>query len=241
MLFQMGEVTTVLSSKNEIQIRDLYNKSVLTIALNNIPQLQYMPVVGDIVLYINYEDKIYQIIKIWNIKSTNFVRQKEFPLQEGELQLMGTLGQYIHFDKKGTVKFVDSTMLNIFELSVQGLIAKLKKFQLDTYDGINITIDKGISISRKKAGSDDEDEEPIFSANINDEGVEIKNKNVSITIDNNDTIVIKGDNVQLVGNSIQLGDKLLGDIVTAGPLGSWSICPVTGTPIIGSSKCKAEK
>jgi hypothetical protein len=228
--FQIGEVIGLLESTNEVQIRDMYNKVVITIPLNNISAIQYMPLIGDIVLYINYSDKIYNIVKIWNIEINNLIRQGDSPLQSGELQLMGILGQYIYLNKKGTIKFVDSTMLNEFELSVNGLIAKLKKFQIDTYDGINITIDKDITISR----GDPNEEEKTFTININDDGVNIKNKNAEINIDNNNVITIDGDKVQL-------GSKLLGDIITAGPGGTWPICPVTGATILGSSKCKAEK
>jgi hypothetical protein len=229
-MFQMGQVIGLIESTNEVQIKDIYNKVVITIPLNNIPQLQYMPVIGDIILYLNYNDKEYQIVKIWNIAVNNFIRQGDFPLQSGELQLMGILGQYIYLNKKGTIKFVESTMLNQFELSVNGLVAKLKEFNLTTYDGINILINKDIVITR----GDPDKEEKTFTLTLNDDGVNIKNKNAEINIDNNNVITIDGD-------KIQLGSKLLGDIITAGPLGTWPICPVTGATIIGSSKCKAEK
>lgn len=231
MTWQMGEVVELSQSTNEVQIRDIYNKVVLMLPLNNIPQFQYMPMIGDIILYINYDDKVYEVVKIWNIKSNNFIRQDNFPLQAGELQLMGVLGQYIHLNKAGTIRFVDSTMLNLFELSVQGLVAQSKQFNLTTYDGINITIDKNINISRTKSGDDN----PTFTAMIDDNGVDIKNKNVEIIIDNNNTVTIKGDKIQLGGNSI------LGDVISSGPFGTQSFCFITGQPLVGSSTCKCTK
>jgi hypothetical protein len=225
--FQIGEVIGLLESTNEVQIRDMYNKVVITIPLNNISAIQYMPVIGDIVLYINYDDKVYNIVTIWNIEINNLIRQGDSPLQSGELQLMGVLGQYIYLNKKGTIKFVDSTMLNQFELSVNGLIAKLKKFQIDTYDGINITIDKDIVISR----GDPNEEEKTFIATINDDGVNIKNKSAEINIDNNNKITIDGEN-------INIGNELLGKAIksASGVEGYHSICPVAGFPIPSCSK-----
>jgi hypothetical protein len=225
--FQIGEVIGLLESTNEVQIRDMYNKVVITIPLNNISAIQYMPVIGDIVLYINISDKIYNIVKIWNIEVNNLIRQGDSPLQSGELQLMGILGQYIYLNKKGTIKFVDSTMLNQFELSVNGLIAKLKKFQIDTYDGINITIDKDIVISR----GDPNEEEKTFTVNINDDGVNIKNKSAEINIDNNNVITIDGDKVNI-------GNELLGKAIksASGVEGYHNICFVTGAPIPSCSK-----
>jgi hypothetical protein len=231
-MFQMGEVISLMESDNKIMIRDLYNKTITDLELNNIQQFQYMPVIGDIVLYFNIDDKIQKVVKIWNIKDTNFIRQREYPLLEGELQITGIIGQYIYLNKKGEIKFVDSTMLNIFELTVEGLLAKIKKFEIDTYDGISLIIDKDITITRKSPNAE-EDEDPIFSTVISDDGINIKHKSVEIIIDTNNVITVKGD-------KIQLGSGILGDVMTGGASGTHPIDIITGTPLMGSTIVKAQ-
>jgi len=222
-MLKMGEIISINETQNNIKVKDSYDASTVDIPLNNILQLQIMPIIGDIVLYLNMQDKIFQIIKVWSIKNSELLRQGETPLRSGETQLTGILGQYIYLDRNGDIKFVDSSLLNEFELTIQGFIAKLKNFNITTYDGITIEVGKDLTFSRGKN----------TTATINDDGVELQHKNVSVIIDNNGTITIKG-------GKVQLGNQLYGDIVTSGPSGTYPFCPITGNPIMGSNKCKCE-
>lgn len=222
-MFKIGQIISINENENSAKIKDSYDASVIDIKIDNILQLQIMPIVGDVVLYINYDDKIIKIVKIWNIKSSNLLRQKDTPLREGESQLTGILGQYIYLNRDGDIKFVDSSLLNEFELTVQGFIAKLKEFKIDTYDGINITINKDITISRGEN----------FSVLIDDDGINITHKGAKVIINNNDEITIEG-------SKVLLGEGNTGDIVTSGPFGTYRFCPVTGSPISGSTTCKAK-
>jgi len=188
--------------------------------------MQYMPMIGDIVLYFNMDDKIQHIVAIWNIQQSNFIRQGEYPLLEGELQFTGVVGQYIYLNKNGDIKFVDSTMLNYFQLTVNGFLAQVKNFEIDTYDGVSVLLNKDITITRGNPNNDT----PTFTATIDDNGVNITNKSVTITIDNNNNFKITG------ANSIQFGDEPCGGIITTN---TFPICPVTGQPIIGSTTVKA--
>jgi hypothetical protein len=235
-MFRLGIIISINEADNIVKIKDLYNYSVYDIRLNNHIHFQSMPLAGDIVLYLNFTNKIFKIIKIWQIKEDNIKRSKEFLLKSGELQLQGIYGQYIYLDNNGTIKFVDSTMLNEFELSFEGFIAKLKKFQLETYNNIKLSINDEVLL--QKTVKDDN----IYNLKFTDENVSlvVKNNKATILIDKQGNITITGSEVIINGNTVKLGDSNQGDIVTSGPFGTFPICPITGSPIKGSSKCKAE-
>lgn len=239
-MFQLGEVVGLIESENAITVRDIFTKSVMQrVPLDNIRQIQYMPVIGDMVLIMNYEDKIMKVVKVWNIQKNNLIREGEYSLQEGDLQLMGIMGQYIYLDNEGTIKFVDSTMVNLLELTVEGFKAKLKQFDLTTYDGVHLTVDKDIVLYR---GKEEEDEDKSFSAKLTDDGIVIKNKTVEITIDNNNNVTVSGSVVTVKADTVNLGgDTLTSGIVTGGATGTMPFCFVTGAPILGSTKCLAQR
>jgi len=233
MIFRLGEIRSVNEADNIVKVKDLYNNSLYDIPLDNHVHFQAMPVVGDICLFLNYDDKIQKIVKIWEIKVDQLKRQKAFLLKEGELQVQGIYGQYIYFDNNGKIKFVDSTMANEFELNMEGFIARLKKWQFTTYDGTQVTVDKDIIIKRgDNIGTDDE--ELNFSATINDDGIAIVNKESEITVTPEGEIVIKA------AKSIKLGNQLYGGCQTSGQFGTHPICFVTGAPIQGSTKVEIE-
>ena len=240
-MFSLAEIRSINEADNNVKIRDMFSGAVYDVGLDNHIHFQSMPLVKDIVLYYNLDDKIFKIVKIWQIADDPQKRKGEFLLKSGELQLQGLFGQYIYLDNKGTIKFVDSTMLNEFELTLEGFIATLKKWQLTTYEGVMVEINKDIKIYRSNGGeriTKDEDgnieQELSFEATIDDKGVTIKNPKVEITITPEGEIVMKGE-------SILLGNQLYGDVITGGFNGTWPICPLTGSPITGSAKCKAEK
>lgn len=233
MIFRIAAIIAINAANNVIKVKDMYDNSQHDIALDNHIHFQSMPVVNDMVLYLNYDNKIFQIVKIWQVKEDSLKRKNEYLLKEGELQIQGIYGQYIYFDNNGTIKFVDSTLLNEFELSMDGFIARLKKFQLTTFDGVDITVDKDIVITRK--GQAEKDDEPDFTTIINDDGINIKNKDSEIVITPQGSITIKA------AKEIKLGNQLYGTCVTSGPSGSLPFCLATGAPIPGSSKVSAEK
>lgn len=229
MLFRMATIIGLNEAENKIIIRDFYNGAVYDIGLDNHMHFQSMPLEGDIVLYYNLDDKIFKIVKIWQIADDQNKRQGEFLLKSGELQIQGLYGQYMYYDNNGSITFVDSTMLNEFQLTLDGFIAKLKKFQLDTYDGINFTIDKNISITRtlKKDETD-------FTATVTDNGVVIQNKKSKLTMTPTGDIIVDG------ANSVKIGSQLYNGIVTSGPAGTLPFCLISGVPIPCSKKCFAE-
>ena len=242
MQFKMGEIISLNETNNTITVRDNYSQVIIPdLPLDNIRQEQIMPVIGDTVLYLRIDDRVFKVVKIWNVKTDGLIRREEYPLKEGELQLMSLMGQYIYFDREGTIRFVDSTMINLFELSVTGLMAKMKSWSLTTYDGVNVIFDKDILITRDKENAktplaEGEKPDPTkqeFSLLINDDGIKLTRKEVEINIDVNNQVTIKG-------SKIILGSGILGDIVTGGPTGTMPMCFVTGAPIIGSSTCKAQ-
>jgi len=244
MMFKMGTIIGVNETDNTILVKDNYDATVVTVPLDNILQLQIMPVVGNSVLYYNIDDKIFKAIKIWEIQNNPLIRQNEYPLRSGEVQLMGLFGQYIHLDRNGKIVFVDSTLLNHFELTLNGFIAQLKEFEVNTYDGVYLKLDKDITIGRKVVNEEDTEDgetepEYEFLMTINDEGMTIARKDVEITIDNNNQVQIKGD-------KINLGAELLGKVVTGGVpspdnVPTHPFCFVTGAPILGSENVKAKK
>lgn len=224
---RLGVIRSVNGAANTIKVKDLYKLTLFDIKLDNHVHFQQMPVKGDVVLYFNYGRRVRKIVKIWQTKEDFLKRKDNFLLKEGELQIQGIYGQYIYLDNNGTIKFVDSSLLNEFELNMDGFIAKFKKFQLITYDKMNVIIDKDIIVTR---GDSDN---PNFSATINDDGIEIITPKSEITITPKGEVTIKAE-------KINLGNQNYGDIITGGPNGTFPICVVTGKPITGSSKCKAE-
>lgn len=244
MLFKMGTILNVNETDNTILIKDNYDATVVSVPLDNILQLQIMPMKGNTVLYYNIDDKIFKVVKIWEIQNNPLIRQNDYPLREGEIQLMGLFGQYIYLDRNGKIIFVDSTLLNYFELTLNGFIAQVKKFEVNTYDDINIKIDKDIKIGRKVTNETENEDgetekEYEFMLTINDEGLSIARKDVEITIDNNNQVQVKGD-------KIKLGEQFLGSVVTGGTPSNSNFpthpfCFVTGAPIQGSNKVKGEK
>src|SRR5271157_2167859 len=102
-MLQLGEIIGVTESRNVVTVKDIFTKSIFdSLPLDNIIQIQYQPVIGDIVLFINIDDKILKIIKVWNVTNNNLIRQGDYPLQQGELQLMGIMGQYMYLDNVGS-------------------------------------------------------------------------------------------------------------------------------------------
>lgn len=239
-MFSLAEIRSINEALNKIKIRDLYTGAVYDVDLNNHIHFQTMPLVKDIVLYYNYDDKIFKIVKIWQIDTDPQKRAGEYLLKSGELQLQGIYGQYIYFDNNGAIKFVDSTMLNEFELNLNGYIATLKEYTLTTYDGVRVNIGKDIKIFRsgKERITVDENgevkQDTVFEAVINDDGIKVVSPKVELTITKDGVITLKGE-------KINFGNQLYGNVVTSGPNGSFPICPVTGSPIQGSLKVKAEK
>lgn len=251
-MFKMGLIVSLNETVNKIKVRDLFDNAILDIALDNTAQWQTMPVVGDVVLYVNFEDKIIKVVKVWSVNPNAFVRGGDFPLREGETQLMGILGQYMYLDRLGTIKFVDATLLNFFELNETGLETQVKALNFTTYDGVNVVIDKDIKISRDKKlnktitqqqAMESQGQQPStadreFQLTIDDNGVDLKRKGVEILIDANNQISINGAKLALCGMA---SDQTLGDVVTGGAFGTLPFCLVTGAPIIGSTTVKAKR
>lgn len=243
-MFKLGTILNVNETENTILVKDDYDATVVNIPLDNILQLQIMPLKGNTVLYYNIDDKIFKVVKIWELQNNPFIRQGEYPLREGETQLMGVFGQYIHLDRKGKIVFVDSTLLNHFELTLNGFIAKVKEFEVNTYDGTHIKFDDNITIGRKITGQKENEDEEVeneyeFLMTITDEGLSISRKDVEITIDNNNQVRITGD-------TIKLGADFLGKVVTGGTpapdnFPTHPFCFVTGALIAGSETVKVKK
>jgi len=228
-MFRLATIIAINEANNKIKIKDLYNFTVYDISLENHIHFQSMPLIGDIVLYLNLSDKIFKIVKIWQIKDDKTKRIGDYFLKSGELQIQGIYGQYIYLDNNGTIKFVDSSMLNEFELNMEGFIAKLKQFKINSYDNISFTIDKEIILQKQ------DDKNKYYTIAIMDENIKVD------MADGNAIILIdKQGNITIKGNSIKIGNQFYGDIITSGPNGTYPICPVTGSIIKGSSKCKAE-
>jgi hypothetical protein len=265
-MLKLGRIASLNETQNIIKVQDIYDNSVVDIPLDNTVQWQLMPMVGDIVLYINLQDRIIKIIKVWNVQPNALIRGGDFPLREGESQLMGILGQYIFLDREGTIKFVDATLLNFMQLDQNGLGVQVKGLNFTTYDGVNVVIGEDIVISRDKEnnltisqqqlmeanGETPSDNQKEFLLTIDKNGVEMTRKDVKVTIDVNNNITVKGaeividgsSNVSVTGTKVCLGalasDQTLGDVVTGGPLGTFPVCLVTGAPIIGSVTVKAK-
>lgn len=236
MNLRLAEIISLNEPENKVQIKDLYNRgAIFDVSLDNKVTWQEMPLVGNICVYMNIADKIVRIIKIWDSTNIDLRRKDQQPLKAGELQIQNINGQYIYLDNNGNIKLVDSTMLNEFKLTLDGIFSKVKTFDVETYDGVKITVDKDIVISRTGGEEVEEGEDPNFITTINDDGVNIKNKDSEVIITPDGTVEIKAS------KEIKLGNILFGDIVTAGFNGTWKICPFTGSPIVGSAKCKAEK
>lgn len=250
-MFKMGQIISLNETTNSIKVRDIYDNAILDINLDNTIQWQAMPMVNDIVLYINLQDKLIKVVKVWNVQPNALIRGGDFPLREGETQLMGILGQYIYLDREGTMKFVDATLINFFELNERGLEAQVKGLNFTTYDGVNVVIGEDIVISRDKDLNKNltqqqamkaKDEEPStedreFQLTIDKDGVKLIRKDVQIVIDVNNNVAIKGAKVCLGALAT---DTLVGDVVTGGTLGTFPFCLVTGAPIIGSTTVKAK-
>lgn len=224
-MFRLAVILSVNEYENKVKIKDLYNSAVYDIDLSNHIHFQQMPIKDDIVLYMNLDNKIFKIVKIWQIKDDLLKRQKEFLLKSGELQIQGIYGQYIYLDNNGVIKFVDSTLLNEFELNLEGFIAKLKKFKITTYDDINFIINDKVIIEKK-----DKFELTIDENKIN---ININQGKASVVID------VLG-NISIMGEKVLLGNEGYGDVITSGVFGTHPVCPVTGALIIGSKKVKAE-
>jgi len=233
MAFRMGEIRSVNEADNVVKVKDMYNNTIYDIPLDNHIHFQSMPVVGDICLFMNFDDKIQKIIKIWEIKIDPLKREGQFLLKGGELQIQGIFGQYVYFDNNGKIKFVDSTMANEFELNMEGFIAKLKKWQFTTYDGTQVTVDKNIVIKRG-TDLDTDNEELNFQTIINDDGIKIENKESEILVTPSGEIIIKA------AKSIKFGNQNYGGCQTSGLFGTHPFCFVTGQIIRGSNKIEAE-
>ena len=265
-MLKLGQILSLNETNNTAKVKDIYDNSIIDIEIGNIIQLQIMPIVNDIVLYLNLQDKIFKIIKIWAVEPNALIRGGDFPLREGETQIMGILGQYVYLDREGTIKFVDASLLNLVELNEKGIEMQVKNMKFTTYNGIDVEIGENIIISRDKNNKtlteqkaaemnegDEEETTKEFELKIDDNGMSIIRKEVEIIIDTNNKISIKAneavmeikDNVSINGAKVCLGglatDPTLGDVVTGGPLGSMPFCFVTGAPIIGSTKVKAAK
>jgi len=223
--FGFAEILFVNEADNKIKVKDIYNNAVYDIPLNNHRHFQSQPMEHDIVMYTNIDDRNFKIVAIWETANDTNKRQGMFPLKSGELQMQGLYGQYIHLSNEGALKFVDSTMLNEFELGLNGFTAKLKSFSITTYDRLNVQFDKDVLITKT-----DENDEIIATVSITDKDIHISNKKASITITPDGMIQIDGD-------SIKFGSALLGDVVTNL---THPFCFVTGAPIQGSKKVKAD-
>jgi len=265
-MFKMGRIVSLNETQNVVKVQDIYDNSLVDIPLDNTVQWQIMPMINDVVLYINLQDRIMKIVKVWNVQPNALIRGENFPLREGEAQLMGMLGQYIFLDREGTIKFVDATLLNFMQLDQTGLGVQVKGLNFTTYDGVNVVIGEDIVISRDKEnnltisqqhameakGETPPDNQKEFSLTIDKNGIEMVRKDVKVTIDVNNNITVKGaeividgsSNVSVKGTKVCLGalasDPTLGDVVTGGPFGTFPVCLVTGAPIIGSITVKAK-
>ena len=250
-MLKMGKIVSLNETANSVKVLDIYDNALLDIQLDNTAQFQSMPVEGDIVLYINLDDKVIKIVKIWNVIPNAFIRGGEFPLREGETQLMGILGQYLYLDRKGTIKFVDASLLNFFELNERGIETQVKGLNFTTYDGVNVVIGEDIYISRDKDMNKTISQQQAMESNgqlpstsnrefqvtINKDGLKLVRKEVQIVIDANNNISITGAKVCLGALAT---DPLVGDVVTGGASGTMPFCYMTGANILGSSIVKAK-
>jgi hypothetical protein len=201
MNLSFADIIGVNEAQNTIKIKDMYNNAVYDVPLSNHMHFQSMPVLKDICMYANIEDKGIKIVKIWEIRNDPNIRQGLYTLQSGELQLQGLYGQYIYLDNNGNITFVDSTMLNSFQLGLNGFIANLNQWNLTTYDGINILINKDFSITRTGGGKN-----VVFSFIIDDDSMTITNNKSTVTLtnDGNLTFTISNNVIVNANGKIQL-------------------------------------
>jgi hypothetical protein len=152
-------------------------------------------------MYVNIDDKVMKIVKIWQIGTNSNIRQGLYTLQSGELQLQGMYGQYMYLDNNGNIIFVDSTMLNSFQLGLNGFIANLTQWNLTTYDGINMLINKDFVITRTGGGKN-----IVFSFTIDDDAMTITNNKstATLTSDGNLTFTISNNVIVNANGTIQL-------------------------------------
>jgi len=241
-MFGLASIISLNEANNIIKVRDLFSSVVYDIPLQNHIHFQSMPVENDIVLYLNMNnDKIFKIVKIWQITEDPNKRVGEYLLKSGELQIQGIYGQYIYLNNKGTIKFVDSTMLNEFELSMDGFIAQLKEFQVTTYDNIITTVTDTILIRKvKKIVEKVDDEERLYSIEVTDDGVtvDVADGKSKVVIDKTGQITITGETINLDMSKVNLGKTNLAPCVTGYPNGTFPLCLVTGAPIVGSQSVK---
>lgn len=201
MNFSMADIISVNEAQNKIKIKDMFNNAVYDIPLSNHIHFQSMPMEKDICLYINIDNKVMKIVKIWQIGTNPNIRQGLYTLKSGELQLQGLYGQYIYLDNSGNITFVDSTMLNSFQLGLNGFIANINNWNLTTYDGINMKINKDFLITRTGGKKD-----ITFSFKIDDDSMIITNNKSTVTLtnDGNLTFTISNNVIVNANGKIQL-------------------------------------
>jgi hypothetical protein len=220
MNLSFADIIGVNEAQNIIKIKDMYNGAIYDVPLSNHMHFQSMPIEKDICMYANVDDKGIKIVKIWEIRNDPNIRQGLYTLKSGELQLQGLYGQYIYLDNNGNIIFVDSTMLNSFQLGLNGFIANLNQWNLTTYDGINILINKDFSITRTGGSKDIK-----FSFIIDDDSMSITNNkstvtltsdgNLNFTISNNVIVNANGTiQLQINGNNILECDSTIENLKT---------------------------
>ena len=75
-MFNLGAVISLNEAENIVKIRDMFKPLVFDIPLQNHVHFQQMPVKDDIVLYMNLNDKIFKIVKIWQIKESSYTQEE---------------------------------------------------------------------------------------------------------------------------------------------------------------------
>jgi hypothetical protein len=236
-----GRVQQVDSVNNGVWVVPESGGGALFIPLQNTAAFQFMPEVGDRLMYVRYKDYIPVPIRFLG-QADPKLRGGNFPLAPGEFQLQSSGGSYVYLNDLGDVSIVDGSMLGSIKISNANrqIILQHITTTIQTFNGISVTVDQDQqSISLNNSVQN-------LSVTMDQNGITIKNGATGgfVSINSNGTTIQDSKAIYLQAPQVYIGPNAttngstFGLAVNSGPTGDYPFDFMTGIPIPGSSSVR---
>lgn len=197
-----------------------------------------LPLVGDFILYIQFNANYFRILKTWAIDPL-LNRTGTTAINPGEIHLQSATGRsYVYLDILGNAIIVDGSMQNSIKVLQEVGLINLESFnfKFNNFNGGSLTIDSGNNLSFIAA---ENPANPRYTLKIDSQSqTKITTKNYTLLLDKDGNVKIDGVTVSL-GQGAAADDSKFGNVVTGGKYGTYPYDPITGKQIVGSKTVKS--
>lgn len=244
---QVGEIIAVSQNPDQygdyhptLSVQSFMDGGLLQIYLTPATWEQSLPVEGNYVCFIRFENNLARILKVWGNDTAPNRAGNKFGLFPGEVFIQSATGYgYLKIDRYGQITLTTGDQISDIQLNKNGIQANTNQLLINTQAGLIFEFSQDGEMFLQKLSPDGSTIDTQLSID----------KEANFFISSSKDVSIKATNIYLDGtvwcgqgaSDSETRTQNFGDAVSGGALGTSPLTPAPGSPLLGSSSVKVAK